>query len=80
MDMQTLTTFFMWCTVLNVGLLTVSWLMLISMPDLIFRLHGGWFGLSRETFNAVIYGFLGFYKILILVFCVVPYFVLLIMG
>lgn len=80
MDIQTLTDFFMWCSIINVGLLVVSWLMLITMPDVIFRLHGRWFDLSRETFNTVIYGFLGFYKLLILVFCIVPYIALLIVA
>jgi hypothetical protein len=39
-----------------------------------------WFPIPRETFNVVIYSFLGVFKIFWLVFNVVPYVVLLIVG
>ena len=37
-----------------------------------------WFPIPRETFNVAIYSLLGFYKIVILVFNLVPYVALLI--
>ncbi len=36
--------------------------------------------IPRETFNVVIYSFLGFFKIVYLVFVVVPFVALLIVG
>jgi len=80
MDIQTLTTFFMWCTVIN-GTVFVFWAATcILMPDLLFRIHSKWFSISRETFNISIYSFLGLLKIFFLVFNVAPYVALLIMG
>ena len=80
MDIQTLTTVFMWCTIIN-GALFVYWtIMLILAPDFAYRMQSKWFPISRETFNVVIYSFLGLFKIVFLVFNVVPYVALLIVG
>ena len=80
MDTQTLTTFFMWCTIMN-GALLVYWITICLLaPDLVYRIQRKWFPLPRETFNVVIYSFLGLFKIVFLVFNVVPYVALLIVG
>jgi hypothetical protein len=80
MDIQILTTFFMWCTIIN-GALLVLWItMFILVPDFVYRTQSKWFPISRETFNVVIYSFLGLFKIVFLVFNVVPYVALLIIG
>jgi hypothetical protein len=80
MDIQTLTTFFMWCTIMNGSLLVLWTLMLIVAPDLAYRTQSKWFSIPRETFNVVIYSFLGLFKIVFLAFNVVPYVALLIIG
>ncbi len=80
MDIQTLTTFFMWCTIINGGLLILWTLMWMLIPDLIFRLQTHWFPISRETYNVVFYCFIGLFKIMFLLFNVVPYVALLIMA
>ncbi|MHC4544419.1 MAG: DUF6868 family protein [Planctomycetota bacterium] len=80
MDIQTLTTFFMWCTILNVALLVYWSLIYFCAGDWIYRRHSKWFSISRETFNVVIYSFMGLYKILIIVFILIPYIALLIVG
>ena len=80
MDLQTLTTFFMWCTIINGGLLILWAAFLMAAPDLVYRTQSMWFPISRETFNVVIYSFLGLFKIFFLVFNVVPYLALLIIG
>jgi len=78
MDIQTLTTFFMWCSIINGGLLALWSTILIISPDLVYRTQSKWFPMPRETFNVVIYSFLGLFKIVFLVFNVVPYLALLI--
>jgi hypothetical protein len=78
MDIQTLTAFFMWCAVVNGGLLVLWTIALIVAPDFVYRTQRKWFPIPRETFNVVIYSFLGLFKIVFLVFNVVPYVVLLI--
>ena len=80
MDIQILTGFFMWCTIINGGMLALWTIMLILAPDLVYQTQSKWFPISRETFNVVIYAFLGLFKIIFLVFNVVPYIALRIIG
>jgi hypothetical protein len=80
MDIQTLTTFFMWCTILNVALLSFSSMMCICAGDWVYRMHSKWFPIPREVFNVAIYSFIGLYKILVIVFNLIPYIALLIVG
>lgn len=78
MEIQTLTRFFMWCTILNAGFLTLSFLLWITLSSFIYKMHGKLFPMSRETFNAIFYSFLGIYKLLVYFFNIVPWLVLLI--
>lgn len=78
MDIDTVTAFFMWCTILNVGLLALSFLMCALAGNWVYRMHGKWFSIPRETFNTAMYSFIGLLKIFILVFNLVPYVALLI--
>lgn len=80
MNIQMLTNFFMWCTVLNMGLLIFSSLILAFNGDFVYRLHSKWFPMPRETFNVALYAFLGMYKIIVFVFNVVPWAALVIIG
>jgi hypothetical protein len=48
--------------------------------DWLYRMHSRWYAVPREAFNVAIYCFVGLYKILILVFCLIPYLALLIAG
>ena len=80
MDIQTLQSFFMWCTIVNVSLLLFWSLMFLAAPNLIYRIQKRWFPLSEESFTLVMYCFLGLFKIFVIVFNVVPYVALLIVG
>jgi hypothetical protein len=80
MDIQTLTAFFMWCTILNIALLLLSLLFCLCAGDWVYRIHSKWFSISRETFNVAIYSFLALYKIFIFVFNLIPYLALSIVG
>ena len=80
MDMQTLTAFFLWCTILNGGLLAFWTVICMAAPDLVYRLQSRWFPIPRETYDVVIYCFLGVFKIFFLVFNLVPLLALLIVG
>ena len=80
MDIVTLTRFFMWCTILNGALLVFWTLAFLMAPDLVYRTQSRWFRFSRETFDVVFYSFLGMFKIVFIVFNVVPYVALLIIG
>ena len=78
MAIQTLTTFFMWCTILNFALLLLSSLICICAGGWVYQIHSKFFSIPREAFNVAIYSFLGLYKVLIFVFSLIPYIALLI--
>ena len=80
MDISTLTTFFMWCTIINGGLLSLWTLFFILTPELVYRTQRKWIPIPRETFTVVMYSFLGIFKIVFLLFNAVPFLVLLIIG
>lgn len=80
MDIQTLTSFFMWCTIINTGMLLFLVVIFMLAPDLAYRLQSTYIGISRETFNLIFYSFIGFFKAIVLVFNVVPWIALLIIG
>ena len=80
MDLQTLTTFFMWCTILNLGLLILTTIMCIFFADFSYRMNHRLFSISREAFNVVIISFLGLFKLFVIVFNIVPYIALLIIA
>jgi len=69
-----------WCSAINIGLLLFWWLGFMLAHGFIYRLHGKWFKLSVEKFDAINYALLGFFKIGIILFNIVPYLALRIVG
>lgn len=80
MDINTLKEFFGWMTLINFGIFTLSAIMCMSAKGFIQRVHGKLFGLAPETINAFLYGYIGFYKIVFIVFVLVPWIALTIIG
>ena len=80
MDITTLQTFFMWCTILNAGLLILISLVLAAGGDFVYWMQSRFFSISREAFNVANYCWVGLYKILVIVFCAVPWLALAIIG
>ena len=80
MDIDMLTRFFMWCMILNFGFLMFSFVFLVFAGDFVYKMHSKWFPMPRETFNVVLYSFLGMYKVVFLVFNLVPWAVLAIIN
>ncbi len=72
MTVETLCDFLLWCTLINYGLL-VLWFGVFDLAhDWMHRLHGRWFHLSAERFDAVHYASMAAYKLLIFMFNLVP--------
>jgi hypothetical protein len=62
-------------------MLFVYWSMFcVFAPDWVYRMQSRWFPIPREAFDVAIYGFLGLFKIVFIVFNLVPYLALLIVG
>jgi len=80
MDLQILKTFFMWCSILNIGLLIFTSLLWLFASDWIHGIHSKWFSIPKETFHVVFYCFIGIYKLLVYVFNIVPWIALVLMG
>jgi len=80
MEIQTLARFFMWCSIINGSLLALWTILFLSVPDFIYRMQTGMFPIPRETYNVVIYSFIGLFKLGFLLFNVVPLLALLIVG
>jgi len=76
MNIETLTDFFMWCSIINIGLFTFWALWMILTPDLVYKLQTKFFPLEREAYDKIIYAFMGAYKLFILVFNLIPFIVL----
>ena len=64
--------FLLWCTVMDYGVLLVWFVVFVFAHDAMQRIHGRWFHLSREQFDALHYGGMAFYKVGILLFNLVP--------
>lgn len=73
MNIAQLTDFFFWCSALNGGLLCVWILLMMFAPDLVYRTQYRWFPLQRDVFAETMYRFLGLYKLLFLMFNLVPW-------
>ena len=69
-----------WCTVIN-WVLLLWWLLFFTIAhDWTYRFHSKWFNLSVEKFDAIHYGGMAFFKLFILLFNLVPYLALRIVG
>jgi hypothetical protein len=62
----------LWCTAINFAILLAWAGFFIFGRDFMFRLHSRWFKITPETFDAIHYAGMAFYKLLVLVFNVVP--------
>ncbi len=80
MNIALLKEFFMCCTIINAGIFMLTAMISIFGREFIYRVHGKMFDLSKVTVNAMLYGFLAFYKIVFIVFVLVPWIVLTIIS
>jgi hypothetical protein len=72
--------FLLWNTVVNYGILLVWFLLFVFAHDWVRHLHGRWFRLSDDRFDALHYMGMAIYKIGILLFNLVPFLVLTLLG
>ena len=65
-----------WCSAINTVILLVWFLAFVYARDQIFQMHNKWFKLSEERFDEVHYTMMGYYKIVWILFNLLPYLVL----
>lgn len=73
MTLSTLTSVFGWMSVINIALLIFSSLMLLGFRAPIIRIHQAITDLSEDQLRQAYLYFLAFFKLLIIVFNLVPY-------
>ncbi len=76
MTVEFVRSFFGWCALINYAVLIIWWLMFSFGRDWMRSVHGKWFEISNERFNEIHYQLMGWFKLLIFVFNLVPYLVL----
>lgn len=79
-NLNSLTTFLGWCSVLNLALLIYATLMLTILRSWVKGLHAKWFGIDPKGLEALYFSYLGHYKLAIIMFNLVPYCALKIMA
>jgi len=80
MELQTLESFFLWCSIIN-GIIYLEWvLLLMFVPNVVYRLQRRWFPILRENYDIIMYTLLGAFKIFYIFFNVVPYLALVIIN
>lgn len=70
----------LWCAIINYGLLVVWFLVFVLMHEWLLRSWGRWFRLSVEQFDFLNLAGMMLLKIFTLVFNLVPFIALLIVG
>ena len=80
MDISTLKSFLLWCTIINAAMLTLSSVICIFGRDWVYSIHSRLFKVSMESLNIMVYSFIALYKMFFLMFNLVPYVALVIVG
>jgi len=77
MNIQELTHFFMWCTIINGSVLLFWSALAVIAPETIYRVQSKWFPIPRPTFTVLLFAAIGVFKMLVIVFNAVPFLALL---
>jgi len=72
-NLDQLTEFFKWMTIINIGLLVLSSVLIMILKNVKCKMHGKLFGIKQEGVVVVAYGYLEMYRVLVIVFNIVPY-------
>lgn len=80
MTIETARQFFLWTTLFNAGMVLVWFALIAFARDWVRRLHGKWFRVSEDRFDAIHYAGIALYKVGIFLFCLTPLLALLIIG
>ena len=79
-SIESLTSFFGWCSVINIIVLLVASLALMTMRDTIAGIHSKLLGVSKDEMARAYVQYMSNYKIAIMMLNIVPYFALRLMS
>jgi hypothetical protein len=80
MTVEILREVLLWCSIINIGMLFLFFLIFTLLHDWIYHWHSKWFKLTRAKFDTTYYVLIAFFKMCILFFNIVPYVALRILG
>lgn len=80
MTISVLKEFFLICSAINIGLLLLWTLCFFLIPGTVYRLQAKFCPMTEKQFQLIFYGFLGVFKILVLIFNVIPWIALCLMD
>jgi len=80
MSVDFVTSFFGWCALINMAILSLWFLLFTFFSNFIYSIHSKWFEIPRERFGILHYNGMMFFKLAIFLFNLVPYIVLRIIG
>lgn len=80
MSLEAARSFLLWSAVFNYGILLVWFLVFVTAHDWIQRIHGRWFRLSDNQFDALHYAGMTLLKIGIILLNLGPFVVLSLIG
>lgn len=73
MHLDQLTSFLGWCTLLNIAIFTLATVVIVVFRTFVVGIHSALFGLKHDDLPAMYFQYLGNYKLMILVFNLIPY-------
>ncbi|WP_377193068.1 DUF6868 family protein [Ruegeria meonggei] len=73
MTQELLTTLFGWMAVLNIAVLLFSTLMIVLLQEWAVTVHGRMFQMEPPEVRRAYFRYLANYKILTLIFCIIPW-------
>ncbi|MFI3190323.1 hypothetical protein BCS42_06235 [Crenothrix sp. D3] len=73
MTIEILSAILGWSTLINMGIVTLWFLLIVYAHDWVYQLHSRWFTLSVERFDTIHYAGMAFYKMSIYLFNLVPF-------
>lgn len=79
-DLTTWTGFFMWASILNLGLMTLTSFAWMGFRSQAHRIHGRIFGVSSATVDITAYASIAVWKALTIAFFICPWLALLILA
>ena len=79
-EISLIKTFLGWSSILNIGFLIFTTLMIIVFGNLTQRIHSQLFKISESNLNEQYFQFVANYKIAVLLLNIVPYIALVLMG
>lgn len=79
-NITSLTSFFGWCSLLNIAVLLFSALCLALFRNTIKKAHSRFFNVSDTKLDILYFKYLAYYKISLLIFNLIPYIALKLMA